>query len=120
MRDIRFFNSPNYKKKNYREVEKAIFQFDSLYLTSISFQQEPDLGEGTSAKDISQYPLEDILDETGTFVHDFYNNLNTEESDVCFLELASTRIENIRALLNLIGKHVYNREDNGSVELIIE
>lgn len=53
MRDIRFFNSPNYKKKNYREVEKAIFQFDSLYLTSISFQQEPDLGEGTSAKDIS-------------------------------------------------------------------
>ena len=120
MKDIIFFDSPKYKTSDFIEIEKSVFQYKNLYLTSICFKQEPELGEGTSAKYITQYPLEDVLDATETFIHDFYDDLNTEASDICFLELASPHIENIRAVLKLCGKHIYNKEVNGLIDLIIE
>lgn len=120
MKNIKYFKSPKYGDGHYTKVEEAVFWDNIHYLTSICFRQEPEFGEGASAKNISQYPLEDILDSTGTYVNDFYENLNTDNSDICYLEIASLHIEGIRAVLQLCGKHVYNKEENGSVELIIE
>jgi hypothetical protein len=120
MKNICFYDSPKYKKNAFVEIENNIFRNGELYCTSIRFQQEPELGEGASAGNISQYPLEDILDSTGTYVHDFYEDLNTDESSICFLELASSHVENIRSVTALFGKHVYNKTKNKSVELIIE
>lgn len=120
MNNICFFDSPKYKNESFEKIENGIFKNDDLFVTSICFQQEPELGEGASAKDISQYPLEDILDSTGTYVHDFYEDLNTNDSMICFLELASPRIEDIRSVTDLFGKHVYNSTRNGFVELVIE
>ena len=93
-------------------------------MTSLSFVQEPCYGEGNSAADISQYPLEDILDKFFCHVSDFYDKLNVEKSKKCYLEFASNDIEDIKKLRGIIGKHVYNKEvengDTTKVELIIE
>ncbi len=120
MKNIKVFNSPKYEDGRYIKVEEAVFWDNTKYLISICFQQEPEFGEGVSAKKISQYPLEDILDNTGTYVNDFYEDLNTDNSDICYLELASLHIEGIRAVHQLCGRHVFNKVENGSVELIIE
>ena len=89
-------------------------------MTTLSFVQEPELGEGSSATDLSNYPLEDILDRFYCHVSDFYNDLNKEDAQVCYLEFASPEMEDVVNLRSIIGKHVYNKEEGERVTLIIE
>jgi hypothetical protein len=93
-------------------------------MTTIRFEQEPEFGEGSSAADISQYPLEDVLDRFNVHVSDFYTELNKARNRVCYLEFASSKQTNISKLLTLIGKRVYNKAvyENGEecTVLIIE
>ena len=109
MKEIHSYNSKKYNIGDYHKCEDQIYKRNDEYTTSLSFQQEPDLREGSSAADISQYPLEDILDRFYVYVSDFYIELNTTESQTCHLEFASTDIEDIRSLREIIGKHVYNK-----------
>lgn len=80
------YNDPRYSKvgdhiyKIYNESRKRDF-----YIISLSFEQEPELGEGDSSKNISQYPLEDILDKYYVAVEDFYEELNDGSSNTCEL-----------------------------------
>lgn len=60
-----------------------------LYVTSLSFEQEPEYEEGESAEEISQYPLEDILDKFYCHITDFYEKLNVSGSRICYLEFAA-------------------------------
>lgn len=124
MKDIRFYNAPKYKSSNYKASEKYIFYNGEEYVTSLSFVQEPDFGEGSLAYNISQYPLEDILDKFGVYISDFYPELNTDKSHTCYLEFASDSKKNIEKLMTVVGKHVYNREviqDSESfVDLVVE
>lgn len=122
--------SPILKRNVYREKEPGIYQChdgkEKLYVTSLSFVQEPEFDEGECADEISQYPLEDILDKFYCYVSDFYEELNATDSKMCYLEFASPDISNIKDLRGIIGKHVYNKEceddEDGNVymELIIE
>lgn len=80
-----------------------------IYVTTLSFVQEPEFGEGTNAAEISQYPLEALLDDFLCYVSDFYPELNTADSQVCYQEFACPDIENIRNLRSIIGKHVYDK-----------
>ena len=93
-------------------------------MTSLSFEQEPELGEGKDAASISQFPLEDILDQFSVYVSDFYPEKNTPKSKTCYLEFSGYELEDIIRLRGLIGKHVYNREirDNSIdyIELVVE
>lgn len=106
--------------KNTDCESETIMVFDeeqeAIFVTSLSFIQEPELREGKNASDISQYPLEDILDEYSCWISDFYEDLNTAAIDTCRLEFASSDIEDIQKLREIIGKHVFNRSD----QLIIE
>lgn len=133
MKEIKNYNAEKYNSHRqgntiYSQVENGIFETgegeNKLYVTSLSFIQEPALGEGENATDISQYPMEDILDKYFCYISDFYEQLNVKESKTCYLEFASDDIECIKELRKIIGKHVYNKEiENGdrvSVELIIE
>lgn len=108
----------------YEKVEEGIYKFveddEVLYVTSLSFEQEPEFEEGSSADDISQYPLEDILDKFFCHIRDFYEGLNKAGSNTCYLEFASLDINDVKELRSIIGKHVYNKEDGESVHLIIE
>jgi hypothetical protein len=95
------------------------------YVTSLSFEQEPELGEGNSPNLISQYPLEDILDEFLVHISDFYEEDNDKSATLCYQEFASPNIEDIKKLRGIIGKHVYNKEYTGDdgenyIKLVIE
>lgn len=138
MKNIVNFNADKYpkggiagffKKSNYKCVEEGIYKTDhangTMYVTSLSFVQEPEYDEGENASMISQYPLEDILDKYLCHVSDFYENLNVATSQECFIEFASFDLKSIEQLREIIGKHVYNKactEEDGReyIKLIIE
>lgn len=111
MKNIQNYYAAKYdNEQEYRKVEEDIYQYtedgEELYVTSLSFEQEPEYGEGESAADISQYPLEDILDEYLCHISDFYEEFNVEESKTCFIEFASPEIQDIRNLRGIIGKEI--------------
>ena len=111
---------------NYKQVKDGIYSmFDDwegndFYVTSFSFGQESDLDEGDSPKNISQYPLEDILDKYGVWVSDHYEDINNNSDKLCYLEFASHELKDIESLRELIGKHVYSKTEGDYVKLIIE
>lgn len=124
MKQIESYHAPKYESGMYSPVEEGIYKTEedgeTLYVTSLSFVQEPELEEGGSAAEISQYPLEDILDEFLCYISDFYEDLNTEQSQVCVQEFAAPDLEDIRKLRTIIGKHVFNKEIDGYIKLVIE
>ena len=124
MKNIKNFRPDKYLSSEYYEIEPDIFRVNNNYVTSICFQQEPELGEINSLSKISQYPLEDILDHFNVYISDFYNELNEKDKSNVYCEFSSNRLENIRFLRTIIGKHVFNRLINScteeSFELVIE
>lgn len=124
MKQIENYSANKYDSAIYSKIENGIYEVqddgESLYVTSLSFIQEPEFDEGTNASTISQYPLEDILDKFFCHISDFYKLLNTAESQTCYQEFASPDLKDIKNLRSLIGKHVYNKEIGKYVELIIE
>ena len=138
MKDIRNYHADKYPKEGilglftkskYKRVENGIFQTtqkgNAIYVTSLSFLQEPEFGEYDEYNVVSQYPLEDILWEFGVICSDFYDELNTDRTKRCYQEFSSPDIEEIRKLRTIIGKHVYNKSRIGEdgqeyVDLIIE
>lgn len=124
MKNINYYKASKYETSQYLEVAPCIYQKDRYYVTSLAFEQEPSLGEGTSAASISQFPLEDILDRFSVHISDFYPKLNTSKSTTCYIEFAGSKIDYIQLLLSIIGRRVYNKAiyENGeeSVVLIIE
>ncbi|MCI8422526.1 MAG: hypothetical protein HFF50_03190 [Lawsonibacter sp.] len=124
MKQIQNFDSPKYKNEIYSKADDGIYQLqedgEALYVTSLSFVQEPELGEGPHAGEISQYPLEDILDQFLCYISDFYEEQNTASSQTCCLEFAAPNLEDIRKLRSILGKHVYNREEGEYTTLVID
>ena len=78
------------------------------YVASLTFEQEPEFGEGTRPDSISQYPLEYILDTFNIWVSDFYEKENAESKETCYLEFGASKPERLKDLRELIGKHVYS------------
>ena len=126
MKNIKNYNAKKYEDEKYTKVEDGIYKiiddwnYKDLYVTSLSFEQEPEIEEGEDASDISQYPLEDILDKYLVYISDFYEDLNKENSKTCYQEFASSNLENIKNLREIINKHVYNKEEEGKIKLVIE
>lgn len=133
MKNIKNYDAEKYitnvlGKAKYVKVDNGIYETGSgknkLFVTSLSFEQELIYGEGEVADEISQYPLEDILDKYLCHISDFYENLNDDKSKTCYLEFAADDIVRIKNLRRIIGKHVFNKEikkgDDIFVELIIE
>ncbi len=113
MKNIQNYKAEKYESKDYEEVEENIYRGKSpwseeqIYVTSLQFEQEPEFGEGESPKDISQYPLEDILDKFLVHITDFYEKENNESANTCYLEFASPAINAIQKLRTIIGKRAY-------------
>lgn len=124
MKSIKFYKPNKYETPQYREVAPHIYQHDHFFVTTLSFEQEPSLGEGKNATDISQFPLEDLLDRFCVHISDFYPTLNTAKSTTCYVEFAGSKKEYIQSLISIIGRRVKNKViyENGeeSVVLIIE
>lgn len=133
MKNIEFYSDQKYHSDDYFEIEKNIYKREIKtasgiirvkYFTSLSFEQEEELGEGSSPNEISQFPLENILDNFSVWVEDFYEEKNASSQKKSYLEFGSKKIENIKSLLELIGKHVFNKtienDDESYSELVIE
>ena len=120
MKNIRNYPAEKYHAPPYAAAEPDIYRCGDGFVTSLCFQQEPELGEGASAADISQYPLEDLLDRFNVYVSDFFDEINVPESQTCCLEFCGKTPEDIRQLRSIIGKHVYNKDAGGFAELIVE
>lgn len=124
MKNIVSYIDVKYSSEAYSEIEKGIYKYGNNTVTSLCFEQEPELDEGKDSTDISQYPLEDILDKYNVFVSDFYKEKNAQATQKCYLEFCGKREESIRGLRSIIGKHVYCKtiKDDGSeyIELAIE
>lgn len=123
MKNFRVYTPEKYSTPDYIKVEESIYQQapDREYVTSLSFEQEPELGEGDSPQDISQYPLEDILDEFAVQIEDFYEDLNDASESTCYLEFGGGDVEDIREVLTLVGKRAYNKSyDDGGIILVVE
>ena len=107
MKNIIIFNAEKYNNAKYSKIDNGIYKLGNEYYTSLSFVQETNLGEGNDSSNISQYPLEDILDCFNVYVSDFYEKLNNGNTCTCYLEFASLSKNNIEKLLGIVGKHVY-------------
>lgn len=93
----------------------------TIYVTSLMFEQEPEYGENQPDEaEVSQYPLEDILDKFLCACEDFYEEENAKDPVNSYMEFVSPRIQDIKDLLSIVGKHVYNKENGEYIELIIE
>ena len=112
--------------EKFTEVEEGIYRTidpddgEELYVTSLTFELEDDNFEGGgSPRDIPQEPFDDLLDEFGVYVTDFYEAENEVSEVICYQEFGSSDIGDIRKLRTLIGKRFYAVEDledeNGSV-----
>lgn len=92
-----------------------------IYVTSIIYEPEPELEENEPSESfISQYPLEDILDEFFVYCEDMYEKENESDKNYSYVEFASEKIDDIKKLLSIIGKHVYNKLEGEYVYLKIE
>lgn len=125
MKNIRSYTPEKYSRPEYKKIADGIYKIegrtmlgtDGIYLTSLSFEQEPELNEGNSPAEISQYPLEEILDEFGVWVEDFYDEENKKSENICYQEFASFDLECIKSVRGLIGKHVYILEGDNSLTI---
>ncbi len=124
MKNFRNYDAEKYSDTSvYEKVEECIYktkdEFDTtqfIYVTSIAFTYEEELGELEDA----QYPMEDILDEFLCYVSDSYSEIILDGDDDVH-EFASSHIENVQNIRTLIGKRAYNQEtEDGRIDLIVE
>lgn len=130
MKNIELYKADKYYRTDYEDLGNGIYRDKKTYnyVVSISYEQEPfeyeqELGEyidGETPKVVLQYPLEDILDTFNVFETDYYDRVNEENPTKCFVELCSENRQDVEKLLVIIGKRVYNKEQNGNMILIIE
>lgn len=121
MKNIQVYHTERYSTSDYVKVEENIYKgknpyyqgngdCEEMYFTSLTFEQEPELGEGETPEDISQYPLEGILEMFGVCVSDFYDEFNAKSECTCYQEFGSSNLEGIKNLLGIVGKHVYEKK----------
>ncbi len=120
MKNFQNYTPEKYKTADYQEVEAGIYKTKSpygsfgneepdIFVTSLSFEMEPDQygEEDASPRNMTQVPIEGILDEFGVFVTDFYEALNETSATTCYQEFGSNRVEDIQKLRSILGKRFY-------------
>jgi O-glycosyl hydrolase len=119
-----FIPKNKYQVLKYEQIEEAVYKHDGKYVTALSFQQEPEYDEGNDSANISQYPLEDLLERFSVYISDFFKEMNTADSTICYLEFTGFSLDDIHKLRDIIGKHVYNKKirknNKDYIELVIE
>ena len=63
--------------------------------------------EDASPRNLTQVPIEGILDEFFVYVTDFYDQLNEKSETLCYQEFGSRSLEDIQKLRTLIGKRFF-------------
>lgn len=116
MKNFQNYTPEKYTDPAFQEVEEGIYKTANpygghrdIFVTSLSFEMEPERygEEDASPQNITEIPIEGLLDEFLLFVGDFYEELNAASETVCYHEFGSTHVEDVRRLRTIIGKKFY-------------
>ena len=115
MKNFKNYTPDKYAAPSYQKVEEGIYQTKSpygegeIFVTSLSFEMEPECygEEDASPRNLTQVPIEGILDEFFVYVTDFYDQLNEKSETLCYQEFGSSSLEDIQKLRTLIGKRFF-------------
>lgn len=115
MKNFQNFTPQKYMTSDFQKISDGIYKtkspYDSndIFVTSFTFEMEPECygEENTSPNNLTQIPIEGILDEFNLFVTDFYEQLNQNSEIICYQEFVSLDLEDIKNLRTLIGKRFY-------------
>ena len=115
MKNFQNFTPQKYMTSDFQRISDGIYKtkspYDSndIFVTSLTFEMEPECygEENASPSNLTQIPIEGILDEFNLFVTDFYEQLNQSSEIICYQEFGSLDLEDIKNLRTLIGKRFY-------------
>lgn len=115
MKNFQNFTAQKYMTSDFQKISDGIYKtkspYDSndIFVTSLTFEMEPECygEENASPSNLTQIPIEGILDEFNLFVTDFYEQLNQSSEIICYQEFGSLDLEDIKNLRTLIGKRFY-------------
>ena len=120
MKNFKNYTPEKYATSDFQKIEDGIYKTKNPYgsylgyntdvfVTSLSFEMEPDCyGEkDASPRNLTQVPIEGLLDEFGLFVTDFYEELNEKSETICYQEFGSSDLADIQRLRTIIGKRFY-------------
>lgn len=115
MKNFREYLPEKYRNPDFQKMETGIYKTRSpydgedIFVTSLSFEMEPECfgEEDASPRNLTQIPIEGILDEFSVYVTDFYDRLNETSETVCYQEFGSSSLSDIQRLRTLIGKRFY-------------
>lgn len=118
MKNFKNYTPEKYATSDFQKIEEGIYRtkcpyktiFDSeIFVTSLTFEMEPDCygEEDASPRNLTQVPIEGLLDEFNLFVTDFYEQLNETSETICYQEFGSFDLADIQKLRTLIGKRFY-------------
>lgn len=115
MKNFQNFTPKKYMTSDFQKISDGIYKtkspYDSndIFVTSLTFEMEPECygEENASPSNLTQIPIEGILDEFNLFVTDFYEQLNQSSEIICYQEFGSLDLEDIKNLRTLIGKRFY-------------
>lgn len=111
MKNFQNFTPQKYMTSDFQKISDGIYKtkspYDSndIFVTSLTFEMEPECygEENASPSNLTQIPIEGILDEFNLFVTDFYEQLNQSSEIICYQEFGSLDLEDIKNLRTLIG-----------------
>ena len=115
MKNFQSFTPQKYMTSDFQKISDGIYKtkspYDSndIFVTSLTFEMEPECygEENASPSNLTQIPIEGILDEFNLFVTDFYEQLNQSSEIICYQKFGSLDLEDIKNLRTLIGKRFY-------------
>lgn len=115
MKNFQNFTPKKYMTSDFQKISDGIYKtkspYDSndIFVTSLTSEMEPECygEENASPSNLTQIPIEGILDEFNLFVTDFYEQLNQSSEIICYQEFGSLDLEDIKNLRTLIGKRFY-------------
>lgn len=118
MKNFCSYTPEKYSGSDFQKIEEGIYRTKNpysnisnreIFVTSLSFEMEPERygEEDASPRNLTQVPIEGILDEYSLFVTDFYDSLNETSETICYQEFGSFDLSNIQKVRTLIGKRFY-------------
>lgn len=117
MKNFKSYTPEKYMTSDFEQIEEGIYKTKSpydtgeqdIFVASLAFEMEPECygEEDASPRNLTQVPIEGILDEFNLFVTDFYEQLNETSETICYQEFGSFDLENIQKLRRLIGRRFY-------------
>lgn len=115
MKNFQNCTPQKYMTSDFQKISDGIYKtkspYDSndIFVTSLTFEMEPECygEENASPSNLTQIPIEGILDEFNLFVTDFYEQLNQSSEIICYQEFGSLDLEDIKNLRTVIGKRFY-------------